>query len=119
MEFLPDGGQGWLGQPECRLRLVHLPSYASNLDLIERFWHLMKRKVLFHKAYAKLALFKQAFDDVFEHCTSSRAPWQASSPIIPSHRKTRSRDFTRVEVYLAAECILMILRPPGTMWLRR
>ena len=26
----------------------------------------MKRKVLFNKAYAKFALFKQAFDDFFE-----------------------------------------------------
>ena len=56
----------WLGQPECRLRLVYLPSYAPNLNLIERFWHFMKRKVLFNKAYAKFALSKQAFDDFFE-----------------------------------------------------
>lgn len=56
----------WLDQPGCRLRLVYLPPYAPNLNLIERLWHFMKRKVLFNKAYAKFGLFKQAFDDFFE-----------------------------------------------------
>lgn len=54
-----------LARPDCRLRLVYLPAYAPNLNLIERFWHLMKRKVLFNKAYAKFALFPKAFDEVF------------------------------------------------------
>lgn len=58
--------KAWLDQPGCRLRLVHLPSYAPNLNLIERFWHFMKRKVLFNRAYAQFALFKQAFDDFFK-----------------------------------------------------
>jgi len=55
-----------LDRPGCRLRLVDLPSYAPNLNLIERLWHFMKRKVLFNKAYAKFALFEQDFDDFFE-----------------------------------------------------
>ena len=33
----------------------------------------MKRKVLFNKVYAKFALFKQAFDDVFEHLHKHQA----------------------------------------------
>jgi transposase len=49
----------------CRIRLVYLPSYAPNLNLIERFWLFMKRKVLFNKAYAKFALFKEAFAQFF------------------------------------------------------
>ena len=49
----------------CRIRLVYLPSYAPNLNLIDRFWLFMKRKVLFNKAYAKFALFKEAFAQFF------------------------------------------------------
>ncbi|MEH3119700.1 MAG: transposase [Methylorubrum populi] len=60
-------------QPDGRLRLVYLPSYAPNLNLIERFWHFMKRKVLFNKAYAKFALFKQAFDDFFQRLHEHQA----------------------------------------------
>ncbi|WP_170263277.1 transposase [Blastochloris sulfoviridis] len=55
-----------LDKPDCRLKLVYLPSCAPNLNLIERFWHFMKRKVLFNKASGKFALFKQAFDDFFQ-----------------------------------------------------
>lgn len=58
--------RAWLDPPRGRLRRVYLPSYAPNLNLIERFWHVMKRKVLFNRAYAQCALFKQAFDDFFE-----------------------------------------------------
>ena len=58
--------RAWLDRPGGRIRLVYLPSYAPNLNLIERFWHFMKRKVLFNRAYAKFARFKQAFDDFFQ-----------------------------------------------------
>jgi transposase len=57
--------KAYLARPDSRIRLVYLPSYAPNLNLIERFWHLMKRKVLFNKAYAKFALFQQAFEEFF------------------------------------------------------
>ena len=56
-----------IARPGCRIRLVYLPSYAPNLNLIERFWLLMKRKVLFNKAYAKFALFQQAFREFFNN----------------------------------------------------
>jgi hypothetical protein len=59
--------RAYLAKPGCRLKLVSLPSYAPNLNLIERFWHFMKRKVLFNKAYGKFILFKKAFDDVFNN----------------------------------------------------
>ena len=65
--------KAWLDQPGCRLRLIYLPSYAPNLNLIERFWHFMKRRVLFNRAYAKFALFKQAFDDFFERLHEQEA----------------------------------------------
>lgn len=39
-----------LDQPGGRVRLVDLPSYAPSLNLIERFRHFRKRKVLFNRA---------------------------------------------------------------------
>lgn len=57
--------RAWLDQPDCRIRPVYLPSYAPNLNLIERFWLFMKRRVLFNKAYPTFALFKNAFDQFF------------------------------------------------------
>ena len=61
--------RGYLASPQCRIRLVYLPSYAPNLNLIERFWAFMKRKVLFNRAYAKFALFRQAFLDFLNDLT--------------------------------------------------
>lgn len=63
----------YVTQPGCRIRLVYLPSYAPNLNLIERFWHFMKRKVLFNKAYEKFAGFAKAFDEFFERLHEYRA----------------------------------------------
>ncbi len=59
--------KAYIARPDCRIRLVYLPSYAPNLNLIERFWHFMKRKVLFNKTYDKFALFKQAFSDFLQN----------------------------------------------------
>lgn len=72
----------YLGRHDCRIRLVYLPSYAPNLNLIERFWGFMKRKVLFNKAYAKFALFRQAFLDFLENLT----PYADELTSLISHR---------------------------------
>ncbi|WP_375455754.1 transposase [uncultured Methylobacterium sp.] len=65
--------EAWLDRPGRRLKLIYLPPCAPKLHLIERFWHVMKRKVLFNKAYAKFALFKQAFDAFFERLNEHEA----------------------------------------------
>lgn len=57
--------RAWFEQPDCRIQPLYLPSYAPNLNLIERFWLFMKREVLFNRAYTSFALFRQAFDDFF------------------------------------------------------
>ena len=67
----------WLARPGCRIELLYLPPYAPNLNLIERFWHFMKRKVLFNKAYATFALFRRAFEDFFR-CLPEHADQIAS-----------------------------------------
>lgn len=56
----------WLSRSGRRIESVYLPPYAPNLNLIERFWHFMKRKVLLNKAYPTFALFEQAFQQFFK-----------------------------------------------------
>lgn len=51
----------------CRIKPVYLPSYAPNLNLIERFWRFMKRTVLHNKYYPKFADFRAAFMHFFEN----------------------------------------------------
>ena len=56
-----------IGKPDCRLKLVYLPSYAPKPEPDRALLAFTKRKVLFNKAYGKFALFKQAFDDFFKN----------------------------------------------------
>jgi transposase len=55
----------WFGREACRIKPIYLPSYAPNLNLIERFWRFMKRKVLYNKYSPKFADFRAAFDAFF------------------------------------------------------
>lgn len=43
-----------------RIKLVFLPSYSPNLNLIERLWKFFKKKVLYNTYYEKLEDFRQA-----------------------------------------------------------
>jgi transposase len=55
----------WFAREGCRIRPVYLPSYAPNLNMIERFWRFMKRRVLHNKYYPTFAAFRAAFNDFF------------------------------------------------------
>ena len=44
----------------CRIRLVYLPAYAPNLNLIERLWLLLKKTTLWNEHYTTFAAFKAA-----------------------------------------------------------
>lgn len=57
--------RNWFARAQCRIKPVYLPSYAPNLNMIERFWRFMKRKVLHNKYYPKMADFAAAFDAFF------------------------------------------------------
>jgi transposase len=35
----------WLARPDCRIRPIYLPSYAPNLNAIERLWKVMHQHV--------------------------------------------------------------------------
>lgn len=48
-----------------RIEIISLPPYSPNLNLIERLWKLMKKKVLYNKYYEKFSIFRQAIESFF------------------------------------------------------
>ena len=48
-----------------RLKLVKLPPYSPNLNLVERLWLLFKKSVLYNTFHPTLADFKSAINDFF------------------------------------------------------
>ena len=49
-----------------KIVLLHLPTYAPNLNLIERVWKLFKKEILANRYYATFSEFKQASLQFFE-----------------------------------------------------
>jgi transposase len=47
---------------QLNIRLLFLPSYSPNLNLIERLWRFIKRKVLYGRHYATFEEFQAAID---------------------------------------------------------
>lgn len=39
--------------------MIFLPSYSPNLNLIERLWKFIKKKILYNKYYEKFDVFKK------------------------------------------------------------
>lgn len=54
-----------------RLRVMHLPVYSPNLNLIERLWRLMRDKVLVNTYYATFRDFKAAVTGFLDTCSTS------------------------------------------------
>jgi len=48
-----------------RIKLVFLPPYAPNLNLIERLWKFFKKKTLYNRYFGSFAEFKAACEDFF------------------------------------------------------
>jgi transposase len=49
-----------------RLKLIKLPAYSPNLNLVERLWLLFKKCVVYNTFHPTLAEFKAAIDAFFE-----------------------------------------------------
>ena len=47
------------------IKLLYLPSYSPNLNIIERLWKFTKKKILYAKYYETPAIFHQAITDFF------------------------------------------------------
>ena len=65
--------KAYLDRPGCRIRLVYLPAYAPNLNLIERFWRLMKKEVLGNEYYPTFAEFRTAILGFLDNISDYRA----------------------------------------------
>lgn len=50
-----------------RIKLVFLPSYSPNLNLIERVWKFFKKKVLYNTYYENIAGFRKACIQFFSN----------------------------------------------------
>jgi transposase len=55
---------------ELRIHLLYLPTYSPNLNLIERFWKFLKRKVARNHFYATFAEFRAAVQKVLNNIAS-------------------------------------------------
>ena len=49
-----------------QIKIIYLPTYSPNLNLIERLWSYAKKHLLVNKYYEKYALFRQVITDFFE-----------------------------------------------------
>ncbi len=58
---------------ESRIEIKFLPSYSPNLNLIERVWRFMNKKVRNNKYYEKFQEFKYAIIDFFKNFSKFRA----------------------------------------------
>ncbi len=59
--------RAWLAKDGCKIRLVYLPPYAPNLNLIERLWWFFKKKTLWNTHYPTFAAFRAAIDSFFDN----------------------------------------------------
>ena len=50
-----------------RIKLVRLPPYAPELNLIERLWKILKKKVLYNRHYEHFADFKKSLLSFFKN----------------------------------------------------
>ena len=57
----------------ARIKLIFLPPYAPNLNLIERLWKYFRKTVLYNRYYESFAEFKQACLEFFANIKDHRA----------------------------------------------
>ena len=58
---------------ELGIRLLFLPSYSPNLNLIERLWGFAKRKSVYGKYHANFASFRAAIESTFAGLSTTHA----------------------------------------------
>jgi transposase len=52
---------------KSKIKLVFLPSYSPNLNLIERLWKFFKKKVIYNSYYENLDLFRKSCIEFFKN----------------------------------------------------
>ena len=58
---------------ELSIRLLYLPSYSPNLNLIERLWRFLKRTSIYGKYHPNFAAFQTAIEDTLSQLTTTYA----------------------------------------------
>ncbi len=58
--------RNWIDEHK-KINIVFLPSYAPNLNLIERFWHFAKEKLVKNKYYKKYKEFRAKVFQFLNH----------------------------------------------------
>ena len=58
---------------ELKIRLLFLPSYSPNLNLIERLWKFIKRKSLYGRYHATFADFRAAIEETMSGLSTTHA----------------------------------------------
>jgi len=53
----------WTAAESLNIELLYLPSYSPNLNLIERLWKFVKKRVLYSKYYTDFSSFSAAITD--------------------------------------------------------
>jgi transposase len=56
---------------QLNIELLYLPAYSPNLNLIERLWKFVKKKVLYSKYYPNFAEFRTAITDCLKQTHST------------------------------------------------
>jgi transposase len=59
---------------ELGIRLLYLPSYSPNLNLIERLWGFAKRQSVYGKYHANFASFRTAIETTLASIPTTNAP---------------------------------------------
>jgi transposase len=57
---------------KLRIQLLYLPAYSPNLNLIERLWKFLKRKVARNRHYTTFIEFQTAVQNVLNNITAYR-----------------------------------------------
>lgn len=50
-----------------RVKIMFLPPYSPNLNLIERLWRMVKRKVAYNRYYEKFSVFREKIMETFNN----------------------------------------------------
>ncbi len=77
--------KAWLARDDCRIELVHLPAYAPNLNLIERFWCLFRKSAICNESYPTFADFKMVVP-----CVERRGLVSGAGPARPATSPRRT-----------------------------
>lgn len=69
--------RAYLDQKECRIKLIHLPTYSPNLNFIERLWKYLHQKIIGVKYREKFKEFEHDIKTFFANTDDYKEELQA------------------------------------------